>query len=39
VSYVGRTAPLKMLPSEQFQAGRVFCNIEAHEQEPTFNIC
>ena len=31
VSYVGRTAPLKLLPSEQFQAGRVFCNIEAHE--------
>jgi predicted TIM-barrel fold metal-dependent hydrolase len=38
VSYVGRTAPLKLLPSEQFQAGRVFCNIEAHEHEPMFHM-
>ncbi len=38
VSYVGRTAPLKMLPSEQFAAGRVFCNIEAHEHEPMFQM-
>ena len=38
VSYVGRTAPLKLLPSEQFQAGRVFCNIEAHEHEPMFKM-
>jgi len=33
VSYVGRTAKLKHLPSEHFAAGRVFCNIEAHEHE------
>ena len=38
VSYVGRTAKLKMLPSEQFAAGRVFCNIEAHEHEPMFEM-
>jgi predicted TIM-barrel fold metal-dependent hydrolase len=38
VSYVGRTAKLKHLPSEHFAAGRVFCNIEAHEQEPMFNM-
>ena len=38
VSYVGRTAPLKLLPSEQFAAGRVFCNIEAHEHEPMFQM-
>src|SRR5579863_9746927 len=38
VSYVGRTAPLKMLPSEHFAAGRVFCNIEAHEREPMFTM-
>ena len=38
VSYVGRTAPLKLLSSEQFSAGRVFCNIEAHEQEPMFEM-
>jgi predicted TIM-barrel fold metal-dependent hydrolase len=38
VSYVGRTAKLKLLPSEQFAAGRVFCNIEAHEHEPMFNM-
>ena len=38
VSYVGRTAKLKKLPSEQFAAGRVFCNIEAHEHEPMFNM-
>ena len=38
VSYVGRTAPLKLLPSEQFQAGRVFCNIEAHEYQPMFEM-
>ena len=38
VSYVGRTAPLKLLPSEQFAAGRVFCNIEAHEHEPMFHM-
>jgi hypothetical protein len=34
VSYVGRTAKLKHLPTEHFAAGRVFCNIEAHEHEP-----
>ena len=38
VSYVGRTAKLKHLPSEHFAAGRVFCNIEAHEHEPMFNM-
>src|SRR5580692_2589716 len=38
VSYVGRTAKLKMLPSEHFQAGRVFCNVEAHEHEPMFKM-
>jgi uncharacterized protein len=38
VSYMGRTAPLKLLPSEQFAAGRVFCNIEAHEHEPMFQM-
>ena len=38
VSYVGRTAKLKKLPSEQFAAGRVFCNIEAHEHEPMFEM-
>ena len=38
VSYVGRTATLKHLPSEHFAAGRVFCNIEAHEREPMFNM-
>jgi len=38
VSYVGRTAPLKHLPSEHFAAGRVFCNIEAHEHEPMFQM-
>jgi predicted TIM-barrel fold metal-dependent hydrolase len=38
VSYVGRTAPLKHLPSEHFRAGRVFCNIEAHEHEPMFQM-
>ena len=38
VSYVGRTAQLKLLPSEQFAAGRVFCNIEAHEHEPMFEM-
>ncbi|HWD58572.1 MAG TPA: amidohydrolase family protein, partial [Stellaceae bacterium] len=38
VSYVGRTAKLKMLPSEHFAAGRVFCNIEAHEHEPMFEM-
>ena len=38
VSYVGRTAKLKHLPSEHFAAGRVFCNIEAHEREPMFNM-
>ena len=38
VSYVGRTAKLKRLPSEHFAAGRVFCNIEAHEHEPMFNM-
>jgi len=26
VSYVGRTAKLKHLPSEHFAAGRMFCN-------------
>jgi uncharacterized protein len=38
VAYVGRTAPLKRLPSEQFAAGRVFCNIEAHEHEPMLEM-
>ena len=38
VSYVGRTAKLKHLPSEHFAAGRVFCNIEEHEHEPMFNM-
>jgi predicted TIM-barrel fold metal-dependent hydrolase len=38
VSYVGRTAKLKLLPSEHFAAGRVFCNIEAHEHEPMFEM-
>src|SRR5260370_2445200 len=38
VSYVGRTAPLKHLPSEHFAAGRVFCNIEGHEHESMFQI-
>ena len=38
VSYVGRTAKLKHLLSEHFAAGRVFCNIEAHEHEPMFNM-
>src|SRR5260370_30847647 len=38
VGYVGRTAKLKHLPSEHFAAGRVFCNIEAHEHEPMFNM-
>jgi predicted TIM-barrel fold metal-dependent hydrolase len=38
VAYVGRTAPLKHLPSEHFAAGRVFCNIEAHEHEPMFQM-
>jgi predicted TIM-barrel fold metal-dependent hydrolase len=38
VSYVGRTAKLKLLPSEQFAAGKVFCNIEAHEHEPMFSM-
>jgi uncharacterized protein len=38
VSYVGRTAKLKMLPSEHFAAGRVFANIEAHEHEPMFEM-
>jgi predicted TIM-barrel fold metal-dependent hydrolase len=38
VSYVGRTAKLKHLPSEHFAAGRVFCNIEAHEREPMFEM-
>ena len=28
VSYVGRTAKLKMLPSEHLTSGRVFCNVE-----------
>ncbi|HUB94872.1 MAG TPA: amidohydrolase family protein [Stellaceae bacterium] len=38
VAYMGRTAKLKLLPSEQFAAGRVFCNIEAHEQEPMYEM-
>jgi uncharacterized protein len=38
VSYMGRTAPLKHLPSEQFAMGRVFCNIEAHENEPMYEM-
>ena len=38
VSYVGRTAKLKLLPSEQFAAGRVFANIEVHEHEPMFEM-
>jgi predicted TIM-barrel fold metal-dependent hydrolase len=38
VSYVGRTAKLKHLPSEHFAAGRVFCNVELHEHEPMFNM-
>jgi len=38
VSYVGRTAPLKHLPSEHFAAGRVFCNVEVHEGEPMFEM-
>ena len=38
VAYMGRTAQLKMLPSEQFAAGRVFCNIEWHEREPMYQM-
>jgi uncharacterized protein len=38
VSYVGRTAKLKLLPSEQFAAGRVFANVEAHEHAPMFDM-
>jgi predicted TIM-barrel fold metal-dependent hydrolase len=38
VGYVGRTAKLKHLPSEHFAMGRVFCNIEAHEREPMFEM-
>jgi hypothetical protein len=38
VTYMGRTAALKKMPSEQFAAGRVFCNIEAHEHEPMFEM-
>jgi len=38
VAYMGRTAPLKLLPSEQFAAGRVFCNIEVHEHEPMLQM-
>ena len=33
-----RPAKLRHLPSEHFASGRVFCNIEAHEHEPMFNM-
>ena len=29
---------MKLLPSEQFAAGKVFANIEAHEHEPMFTM-